>query len=167
MSVTVDITISEDIESADDDVPEPSLLQTWADAAYLDDDGQQVSSVASVLVTTADEIQALNRQYRDRDAPTNVLSFPMQTPDGLDMSLLGDIALCASVINREAEDQHKNRQAHWAHMVVHGMLHLQGFDHIEDRDALEMESKETEILFRLGFDNPYSKDFDDSRSGDA
>lgn len=156
MTVTVEVSISDDQisevgESSDDDVPESGLLQTWASAAYLNES----PAVASFLVTTADEIQELNKQYRDKDKPTNVLSFPMQSPEEIDVDLLGDIVLCASVIKQEAKQQSKSEKSHWAHMVVHGMLHLQGYDHIKDDDAEEMEQLEINILSRLGFESPY------------
>ena len=151
MTVTVEVSISQNIESGDDDVPEPALLQAWASAAYLN----KVPAIASLLVTTPDEIQKLNKQYRDKDKTTNVLSFPMQSPEEVDVCLLGDIVLCAGVINREAKQQAKAENAHWAHMVVHGMLHLQGFDHMKNEQAEEMEQLEIKILNQLGFDNPY------------
>ena len=156
MSVTVEVSMSENLiaetpDAGDDDVPEPALLQAWATAAYLD----KADAVASMMVTTSEEIQQLNNQYRHKDMPTNVLSFPMQLPEETGMHFLGDIALCASVIKREAEEQSKTKLFHWAHMVVHGMLHLQGYDHIEDAEAEEMEKLEIEILNKLGFDNPY------------
>jgi len=154
--ITVDVTIAEDLNSetsfsAEDDVPEPALLQSWAEAAYLEDK----PAITSMLVTTADEIQRLNKQYRDKDKATNVLSFPMQTPAEVDVCLLGDIALCASVIKVEAAQQSKTEEAHWAHMVVHGMLHLQGYDHMSDDEAEQMEQLEITILKQLGFSNPY------------
>ena len=156
MTITVEVLFSEDLvseagESGDDDVPEPGMLQTWASAAYLD----KIPAVASMLVTTSDEIQKLNKQYRDKDKATNVLSFPMHSPEEVDIRLLGDIVLCASVIRQEAEQQSKTSTAHWAHMVVHGMLHLQGYDHIENDEAEDMEQLEINILKKLGFDNPY------------
>jgi probable rRNA maturation factor len=159
MSLTVDVSISEDLmsetpDSGEDDVPEPALLESWARAAYLND----VPAVASILVTTAEEIQQLNKQYRGKDRPTNVLSFPMDSPEGVDLCLLGDIALCAQVIKQEAREQSKSVMAHWAHMVVHGMLHLQGFDHIDDDEAEAMEQQEIFILNQLGFDDPYKED---------
>lgn len=159
MSLTVDVSISEDLmsempDSGEDDVPEPALLESWAQAAYLNDD----PAVASILVTTAEEIQQLNKQYRGKDKPTNVLSFPMESPEGVDLCLLGDIALCAQVIKQEAREQSKPVMAHWAHMVVHGMLHLQGFDHIDDDEAEAMEQQEIYILNQLGFDDPYKED---------
>ena len=156
MTITVEVSIADGLisdasESGDDDVPEPGALQTWASAAYLD----KTPAVASILVTTADEIQKLNKQYRDKDKATNVLSFPMQSPEEVDVCLLGDIVLCASVIRDEAEQQSKTSSAHWAHMVVHGMLHLQGYDHIDNDEAEEMEQLEINILNQLGYDNPY------------
>jgi probable rRNA maturation factor len=151
MSVTIDITISDEVESGDDDVPEPALLQTWAAAAYLD----KSPAIASMLVATADEIQQLNKQYREKDRPTNVLSFPMQSPEEVDISLLGDIVLCASIIKQEASQQSKPEVSHWAHMVVHGMLHLQGYDHVQCEEAENMEQLEITILNQLGFANPY------------
>ncbi len=156
MTLTVEVSISDELASdagelSDDDVPEPELLQSWAEAAYLG----ETPAVASLLVTTADEIQSLNKQYRNKDKPTNVLSFPMESPAEIDVSLLGDIVLCAPVIKQEAEQQSRSEVSHWAHMVVHGMLHLQGYDHIENHDAEQMEQLEIEILSQLGFDNPY------------
>jgi len=160
MALTVEVTISdaqisEAGESGDDDVPEPALLQTWAAAAYLN----KAPAVASLLVTTSDEIQQLNNQYRDTDKATNVLSFPMQSPEEVDVCLLGDIVLCAAVIKQEAsilsKRQSKASLSHWAHMVVHGMLHLQGYDHVKNDAAEEMEKLEINILNQLGFDNPY------------
>jgi len=155
MTITVEVSVSdlqsETPDSGDDDVPEPELLQVWATAAYLGN----APAIASVLVATADEIQRLNKQYRDKDKPTNVLSFPMQSPEEVDVCLLGDIALCASIIKQEAKQQSKSEESHWAHMLVHGMLHLQGYDHITNDEAEEMEQLEIKILDQLGFNNPY------------
>jgi len=156
VALTTEVTISDALisevgESGDDDVPEPGLLQSWAAAAYLD----KTPAIASLLVTTSAEIQQLNKQYRDRDRATNVLSFPMQSPEEIDVCLLGDIVLCAAVIKHEATQQSKSKVAHWAHMVVHGMLHLQGYDHIDDAEAEAMEALEIKILKQIGFDNPY------------
>jgi probable rRNA maturation factor len=178
MSLTTDVSISEDLVSgspisagvdseqvspaaeADDvseNIPDLSLLQTWATAAYLDDvsSASDSNAIVSIRVTTSDEIQELNKQYRGKDKATNVLSFPMQLPEGIDVRLLGDIALCASVIRQEAKQQSKSENSHWAHMVVHGMLHLQGLDHIKHDEAKEMEQMEINILNQLGFDSPY------------
>lgn len=155
MTLTADVTTSDalisEIGESGDDVPEPGLLQTWAAAAYLN----KTPAIASLLVTTSDDIQQLNKQYRDKNKATNVLSFPMQSPEEVDVCLLGDIVLCAAVIEQEAAQQSKTISAHWAHMVVHGMLHLQGYDHIENNEAEEMEQLEINILAQLGFANPY------------
>ena len=155
MPITVDITISDQLEPVEGlipgDVPELSLLQTWAEAAYLDD----VPAIASMLITTECDMRELNKQYRDKDKTTNVLSFPMESPEEVDICLLGDIVLCAKVIKQEATLQSKSEGSHWAHMVVHSMLHLQGFDHVSSNEAEKMEQLEVNILHQLGFDNPY------------
>jgi probable rRNA maturation factor len=163
MNVTVEINISENLTSSSDSgipetaddvppgVPDESLLQAWVSAAYLN----SVPAITSIQITTSDEIQQLNKQYRDKDKPTNVLSFPMQVPEEVGMCLLGDLVLCASVINDEANQQSKKHNAHWAHMVVHGMLHLQGFDHVDEEEAEEMERLEIKILNELGIADPY------------
>ena len=155
LTLTVDVSISEELGMADEDVPEPSILQSWAAASYL----KKSSAVASILVASVKEIQQLNKQYRSKDKATNVLSFPMDlsmdVPDEPELNLLGDIALCAEVIKKEAALQGKSENAHWAHMVVHGMLHLQRYDHVEDDEAEIMEKLEVSILNKLGFDNPY------------
>ncbi len=151
MTISVEVSISENIPPGENDVPEPALLQDWATAAYLN----SVPAIVSMLVTDIDEMQQLNKQYRDKDKPTNVLSFPMQSPVEAGVFLLGDIALCAPVIKQEASQQSKSEMSHWAHMVVHGMLHLQGYDHIKNDEAEEMEQLEIKILNQLGFSNPY------------
>jgi len=151
MPVVVELSQSEDFDQQDDDVPSLSQLQQWANEACLED----TDVVASVQVLSKEEMQALNLDFSGKDKPTNVLSFPMNLPEHIDINLLGDIALCAEVINTEAEQQDKSREAHWAHMMVHGMLHLQGYDHIQDDEAGLMEELEVQILDRLGFVNPY------------
>lgn len=136
-------------------VPTDELMQKWAGQALDKDDDVQVS----LRIVDLEESQQLNHEYREKDKPTNVLSFPMELPEELikemDVSLLGDLVICAQVVVEEAAQQEKTNDAHWAHMLVHGMLHLQGYDHIEDDDAEQMELKEIEILNKLGFDNPY------------
>jgi probable rRNA maturation factor len=136
-------------------LPDEAKLQHWAAAAYLAEDDVQVT----LRIVDEEESQALNKAYREKDKPTNVLSFPMEMPEEflamLEMSMLGDLVVCASVVEKEATDQHKTLDAHWAHMLVHGMLHLQGYDHIDDDEAEEMEALETQILKTLGFSDPY------------
>ena len=152
MPVIVELTISENINTDNMSMPNEESFQLWAESACLEDD----DTVASLQIVDSDEMRVLNKTYRDKDTPTNVLSFPMQLPDEVDIKILGDLALCVDVINEEAKAQSKSLQAHWAHMVVHGMLHLQGYDHIDDIEAGVMEAMEIDILKKLGFDNPYS-----------
>jgi len=151
MPVTIEMSVSENLDAEEEDIPDAALVQQWAEKACLCDD--QV--ITSVQIVSQDEMRELNNTWRGKNSPTNVLSFPMQSPDEVDLKILGDLALCADVINTEARQQHKPAQAHWAHMVVHGMLHLQGYDHIDEHQADEMEALEIRILDQLGFDNPY------------
>lgn len=135
-------------------VAETQLL-AWAKAALR----EQTAAEVTIRVCDVEEIQTLNRDYRDKDKPTNVLSFPAELPPALAAELaqpeLGDIIICADVVAAEAAEQNKALAAHWAHMVVHGMLHLQGYDHVDDAEAEEMEALEVQILAQLGFANPY------------
>ena len=126
-------------------VPGPARLRRWAQAAL----GRRGGEVTVRIVGGA-ESRALNRRYRGKDKPTNVLSFPYDDP-----GVLGDVVICAAVVNREAREQGKAAAAHWAHMVVHGVLHLLGFDHIRPADAKVMEGRERAILARLSFPDPY------------
>lgn len=132
-------------------VPDEALFQRWAQAAWL---GEHPSEV-TIRIVGALESQELNHEYRGKDKPTNVLSFPFEPPAGITVPLAGDLVICAPVVEKEAGEQHKTVEAHWAHMVVHGMLHLQGYDHIEDEDAEVMEGLEIRLLKQLGYDNPY------------
>ena len=151
MPVTIEMSVSDNLDAEEGDIPDADLVQQWAEKACLCDD----RVVTSVQIVSKDEMRELNNTWRGKDRPTHVLSFPMQSPDEVDLKILGDLALCADVINTEAIEQHKPAQAHWAHMVVHGMLHLQGYDHIDEHQAEEMEALEIRILDQLGFDNPY------------
>lgn len=137
-----------------DPVPEPERLTTWAEAA-----GSGVPAEAEVVIriVAADESAELNLTYRQKQGPTNVLSFPFEAPPGVPVSILGDIVICASLVEKEAKEQGKSLEAHWAHLVVHGLLHLQGFDHIEDEEARIMEQREIAILNTLGFSDPYEE----------
>lgn len=140
-------------------LPTHAQCEQWVKAALMD--GRQTQAIEmTVRVVDVQESQALNRDYRGKDAPTNVLSFEFEQPPGLvemgeAMPYLGDLAICAEVVAQEAHEQQKDLEAHWAHMVVHGTLHLQGYDHIEDDEADEMERLEINILQQLGFANPY------------
>lgn len=112
---------------------------------------------AELTIRFVDEVESaeLNEQYRHKTGSTNVLSFPFEAPDEVDINLLGDLIICTDVVKKQAIDQHKQELAHWAHMVVHGTLHLLGYDHLTDEEANIMESKETQILSQLGYSDPY------------
>jgi probable rRNA maturation factor len=133
-------------------LPEAAQLRDWAVAALPTDAG-----AVEVVIRIVDEAESrmLNARYRGKDAPTNVLSFPFEAPAGVETRHLGDLVICAQVVEREAAQQGKNPLHHWAHMVVHGMLHLGGLDHQTDVDAGYMESQEKQILARFGIDDPY------------
>lgn len=136
------------------DLPAPEELVAWAQAALADR-----AEGAELTVRIVDEAEGarLNRTYRGRNGPTNVLSFPFERPAGVPCALLGDVVVCAPVVAREALEQGKALRAHWAHMVVHGILHLLGYDHEREEEALIMESLEAAILARLGFPDPYGQ----------
>lgn len=135
-----------------EDPPDEDSIRRWVNAAIRN---ERKNAELSVRIVENDESQALNEQYRDANGPTNVLSFPFeaQIPEPLD--LIGDLVICAPVVATEAKQQHKDLEAHWAHMTVHGVLHLLGYTHNNDQDALIMESLETEILQGLGYPPPY------------
>jgi probable rRNA maturation factor len=134
-------------------VPSNTVFKQWISAAI---GKRRDNAEVSLRITDANEIKMLNQQYRGKDYATNVLSFPADLPPELKLPHLGDIVICAEVVEREAAEQHKTSTAHWAHMVVHGTLHLLGYDHIEDADAEIMEALEIDILCELNFANPYS-----------
>ena len=148
MSIILDLQLA----SSASNLPSEAQIQSWLNAAV-----SPFQPVAEVTVRIVDETesQQLNFDYREKDKPTNVLSFPFQCPPGIELPLLGDLVICAGVVAQEAKEQNKALDAHWAHMVVHGSLHLLGFDHINDDDASEMEAEEIQILAELGFADPY------------
>ena len=148
-SIFVDLQIAtENIEG----LPTEEQIVQWATAA-VQPEGDEVEM--TVRIVDEAESHELNLTYRGKDRPTNVLSFPFECPDEVELLLLGDLVICRQVVEREAAEQEKPLMAHWAHMVVHGCLHLLGYDHIEDDEAEEMESLETQIMQGLGFDDPY------------
>ncbi|WP_133011652.1 rRNA maturation RNase YbeY [Marinomonas flavescens] len=109
----------------------------------------------TVRLVDEEESLALNSEYRGKDKSTNVLSFPFEAPMDLDVPLLGDLVICTQVVNREAEEQQKTALDHWAHLTIHGILHLRGYDHIDDDEAEEMEALEIQLLASLGISDPY------------
>ncbi|TGD74291.1 rRNA maturation RNase YbeY [Mangrovimicrobium sediminis] len=144
-----------DIQNASaEPVPDEEDIRGWIEAA-LADSGRAHTEISLRLVDAA-EMTRLNADYRGKSGPTNVLSFPADLPPELDLPLLGDIAICAPVVRAEAEQQGKPLAHHWAHMAVHGTLHLLGYDHIEEDEALAMEHLETRVLSALGIPCPYA-----------
>ncbi|MDX1799413.1 MAG: rRNA maturation RNase YbeY [Marinobacter sp.] len=133
-------------------LPDDDQLQLWAAAAWRQDHASEVT----LRLVDSDESAELNARYRHKSGPTNVLSFPFEAPAGITVPLAGDLVICVPVVEREAREQNKPLHAHWAHMVVHGMLHLQGYDHLNDADADVMETLEIQLLAGLGFGNPYA-----------
>lgn len=140
------------IATSDENIPSDEDFRSWVAAALPPD---RLASEITIRVVGRDESQALNAQYRQQDKPTNVLSFPTDLPPELQIPLLGDLVVCAGVVEHEAHEQGKSLAAHWAHMVVHGTLHLLGYDHESDEEAEQMEALETRILGQLGFPAPY------------
>lgn len=135
-----------------DGLPSEAHFQRWLDAVL-----PQFQAESEVTIRIVDEAESheLNHTYRGKDKPTNVLSFPFEAPPEVELPLLGDLIICRQVVEQEAAEQEKTQEEHWAHMVVHGCLHLLGYDHIEDSEAEEMESLETEIMQGMGFSDPY------------
>lgn len=134
------------------EVPSAGQIRRWVVAALR---GRRESAELTVRVVGREESAGLNETYRHKPGPTNVLSFPFEAPPGVDTPLLGDLVICAPVVREQAAEQDKPAEAHWAHMVVHGTLHLLGHDHLHDVQAAEMEALEIEILGVLGYPDPY------------
>lgn len=139
------------LATEDQGIPSEESFQQWVETALADHDGAQLT----IRIVAEDEITELNSTYRGKDKPTNVLSFPFEAPADIDLPLLGDIIICAKVVQQEAEAQDKPLEAHWAHMVIHGCLHLLGHDHMDEEEAELMEGLEISLLAALGYANPY------------
>ncbi|WP_213947844.1 rRNA maturation RNase YbeY [Luteibacter sp. dw_328] len=135
-------------------VPASASFRRWIEAALKGARRRKASEV-SIRIVDIEEGQALNLQYRGRDYATNVLSFPVELPPGVDLPLIGDLVICAPVVAREAAEQGKKPADHWAHLTIHGTLHLLGYDHIDEAEAEAMEALETRILAGLGIADPY------------
>jgi len=146
------LTLEVQYAISEDGLPSEADLQRWAIAAIGD---KKAQPELVIRVTDRSESAALNQQYRGKSGPTNVLSFPFQAPPPVESNLLGDLVICAPVVSTQAAEQGKTEQAHWAHLVVHGILHLLGYDHKQSAEAAEMENMEIEILAQLGFSDPY------------
>jgi len=153
MTVTVDLQNASNVKS----VPLRRDFKRWAAAALAQlapaQPAGQAKSRLSIRIVDETESAELNSHYRHKQGATNILSFPV--PPGLPEALLGDLAICASVVAREAKEQNKTLDAHWAHLTVHGVLHLKGYDHEEPSEADTMEAIEKQILAHLGYQDPY------------
>ena len=148
------MTIELDVQNATafEPLPDDAQFSLWVETALR---GKSEAELTLRLVDR-DESRKLNSRYRGKDQPTNVLSFPAELPPDLGIPLLGDIVLCAPLVGEESAAQNKSQSAHWAHLVIHGVLHLLGHDHQDEREAAEMEAIEIELLASLGFANPYT-----------
>ena len=133
--------------------PSDELIQRWLEQVLAAENREDAELTVRIVDET--ESAALNEEYRNKSNATNVLSFPFEWPEEVELNLLGDLVIWAPVVEREAKEQEKNSQAHWAHMLVHGVLHLLGYDHIDEAEAETMEAREIKILENLGFPNPY------------
>lgn len=143
--------------ACDEHTPDDAMMREWAETALS---GQTAAGELVIRIVDAAESRALNGQYRNKDKPTNVLSFPAEAlPEGIPElaaeQALGDLVICASVVADEAREQSKSLDAHWAHMLIHGCLHLLGYDHIESDQAERMEALERQLLAKLNFSDPY------------
>ena len=157
--MTAEHAVAVDVQVASDaaDIPDEDAIRAWVRRAAAAADVAPATEI-SVRIVDEDEIRQLNRDFRDKDTPTNVLSFPVGDLDGLPAEaarLLGDIVICAGVVSGEAGQQGKAAADHWAHMLVHGTLHLLGFDHIQTADAETMEALEVRILAENNVPDPY------------
>lgn len=144
------------VASTQPNLPATPTIKHWAKTALA----ERVEKTIALGVRLVDDVESaqLNQRYRQKTGATNVLSFPCDPLPHITTCFLGDLVICAPVVQAEARAQNKPETAHWAHMVIHGILHLCGYDHIDDHDASIMEAKEANILERLGFNDPYSAD---------
>lgn len=142
-----------DVQREVDALPKDEDLLEWLKAILTFEN--HAATELTIRFVTEQEIADLNKQYRNKEGSTNILSFRFEIPDEVELNLLGDLVICADVVKKEAKQQHKEEISHWAHMVVHGTLHLLGYDHLTDEQANVMETKEIKILSQLGYTDPY------------
>jgi probable rRNA maturation factor len=147
-------TLDIQLASQSNKIPGKNQFQKWVDAVLLDE--TENSEIVIRIVDEAEMIQ-FNEQYRDKKGTTNILSFPFEVPEGIESDLLGDLLVCAPVVEQESNQQNKELEHHWAHLIIHGVLHLLDYNHIEDSDAEEMEVLEIGILSKIKIINPYQE----------
>ena len=135
-----------------DNLPTFEQFEQWANKALA---SLKPDAELTIRFSDASESQQLNHEYRGKNKPTNVLSFPFEAPPGIELPLIGDLIICPEVVLQESIEQEKGFHDHFAHMVIHGCLHLMGYDHIDSEEALEMESLEKQLLADLNIDDPY------------
>lgn len=152
MTITLDYQIN---VTTTTELPSAEQMQHWVSAAVSAASTELDAAELTILIVDRDEGLQLNKAYRGRDYATNVLSFPFDAPVQLPIPLLGDLVICADVVAEEAQQQHKALLDHWTHMVIHGTLHLLGYDHIQDDEAEQMEQLERDILASLNIADPY------------
>lgn len=161
IELQLDTQLAVEVENG---LPTDNQFALWATAALKTPSvsyDESPEPELTIRIVDEAESQQLNHEYRGKDKPTNVLSFPFEAPAHVPIPLLGDLIICKQVVEREALEQDKPLSAHWAHMVVHGCLHLLGYDHIEDEEAEEMEGIERVVMNDLGFEDPYLNDESD------
>ena len=142
-----------DIQREVDGLPKDQELVKWVkEVLTLEQHGDTELTIRFV---SEEESAELNNQYRNKHNSTNILSFPFEMPEEVELNLLGDLVVCSDIVKKEAAEQQKEELAHWAHMIVHGTLHLLGYDHLTDAEANVMEAKEIKILSQLGYSDPY------------
>ena len=162
----MDVAVEVQYVSKHTDLPKKAMLIHWVNAVLQSQNASGSPSSLkqrrkkrrvelTIRIVDEAEAQQLNETWRHRPYPTNVLSFPLESSPDLPIPLLGDLVICAPVVAREAKEQQKSLEAHWAHLVIHGTLHLLGYDHLEESQAQVMETLEINILKNLGYPNPY------------
>lgn len=135
------------------ELPTASQFQRWAELALARAECKECE--ITIRLVDEKEMSELNESYRKKKGPTNILSFPFEPPAGMELPLIGDLIICAPLVRKEAQEQKKSLEAHWAHLTIHGCLHLLGYDHQKPKEAKTMENLETQLLQKLGLPDPY------------
>lgn len=154
MTVVVDLQLADENLSSPTQIQCEEIVQSVMDTLNLNDNIE-----CTIRVVNREESAGLNRQYRDKEGATNVLSFEFELPVDIDLEmeidLLGDLVICAPLVAEQAIEQNKSLEMHWTHLIVHGILHLLGYDHLNEADSDKMETLERKIMHKLGYSDPY------------